>query len=50
LTVKIGCRKPTLCRLFINEIDDEKYESALILNPRITETQLLKTILSELGE
>ena len=40
----------TFCRHCINEIDDEKYESALILNPRITETQLLKTILSELGE
>ena len=35
---------------FHNEIDEEKYESALILNPRITETQLLRTILSELGE
>tara|TARA_B100000212_G_C27385033_1_gene539032 strand:+ start:33471 stop:33710 length:240 start_codon:yes stop_codon:yes gene_type:complete len=50
LTVKIGCGEPTLCRLFINEINDEKYESTLILNPHITETQLLKTILSELGE
>lgn len=50
LTGEVGCGKTTLCRHFINEIDDEKYESALILNPRITETQLLKTILSELGE
>ena len=50
LTGEVGCGKTTLCRHFINEIDEEKYESALILNPRITETQLLKTILSELGE
>lgn len=50
LTGEVGCGKTALCRHFINEIDDEKYESALILNPRITETQLLKTILSELGE
>ena len=50
LTGEVGCGKTTLCRHFINEIDDEKYESALILNPRITETQLLKTILSVLGE
>ena len=49
LTGEVGCGKTTLCRHFINEIDEEKYESALILNPRITETQLLKTILSELG-
>lgn len=50
LTGEVGCGKTTLCRHFINEIDDEKYEGALILNPRITETQLLKTILTELGE
>jgi general secretion pathway protein A len=50
LTGEVGCGKTTLCRHFINEIDEEKYESALILNPRITETQLLKTILTELGE
>lgn len=50
LTGEVGCGKTTLCRHFINEIDEERYESALILNPRITETQLLKTILTELGE
>lgn len=50
LTGEVGCGKTTLCRHFINEIDEEKYDVALILNPRITETQLLKTILSELGE
>ena len=50
LTGEVGCGKTTLCRHFINEIDDEKYETALILNPRITETQLLKTILTELRE
>jgi len=49
LTGEVGCGKTTLCRHFINEIDEEKFDIALILNPRITETQLLKTILSELG-
>ena len=50
LTGEVGCGKTTLCRHFINEIDEQKYDVALILNPRITETQLLKTILTELGE
>lgn len=50
LTGEVGCGKTTLCRHFINEIDEEKYDVALILNPRITETQLLKTVLTELGE
>ena len=50
LTGEVGCGKTALCRHFINEIDDEKYGSTLILNLRITETQLLKKILSELGE
>lgn len=50
LTGEVGCGKTTLCRHFINEIDEDKYETALILNPRITETQLLNTILTELGE
>ncbi|MCH6257760.1 AAA family ATPase [Puniceicoccaceae bacterium K14] len=50
LTGEVGCGKTTLCRHFIDEIDEEKYETALILNPRITETQLLTTILAELGE
>jgi len=49
LTGEVGCGKTTLCRHFINEIDEEKFDVALILNPRITETQLLKTILTELG-
>ncbi len=47
---EVGCGKTTLCRHFLNDLDREQYETALILNPRITETQLLRTILEELGE
>src|SRR5213075_801266 len=39
-----------LCRRFLNELDPEHYDTALILNPRMTETQMLKAILTELGE
>ncbi|MCF7686659.1 MAG: AAA family ATPase [Cephaloticoccus sp.] len=47
---EVGCGKTTLCRRFLNEIDTERFDTALILNPRVTETQMLKAILTELGE
>lgn len=47
---EVGCGKTTLCRQFLNELHSADYDTALILNPRITETQLLKTVLAELGE
>ena len=46
---EVGCGKTTLCRKFLNELDPNRYDSALILNPRVTETQMLKAILAELG-
>jgi general secretion pathway protein A len=49
LTGEVGCGKTTLCRRFLNELDPARYDVALILNPRLTETQLLKAILTELG-
>jgi len=50
LTGEVGCGKTTLCRALLNELDPEKHETALIMNPRIGETQLLLGILKELGE
>ncbi len=50
LVGEVGCGKTTLCRRFLNELDPARYDTALILNPRITETQMLKAILTELGE
>ena len=50
LVGEVGCGKTTLCRRFLNEIDHAHYDTALILNPRVTETQMLKAILTELGE
>ncbi|MBL4575212.1 MAG: AAA family ATPase [Opitutaceae bacterium] len=47
---EVGCGKTTLCRHFLNNLDHEQYDTALIMNPRMTETQLLRTILEELGE
>lgn len=50
LVGEVGCGKTTLCRQFLNELDPERYDTALIFNPRVTETQMLKAILTELGE
>ncbi|MDP3069324.1 MAG: AAA family ATPase [Opitutaceae bacterium] len=50
LVGEVGCGKTTLCRRFLNELDPARFDTALILNPRLTETQMLKAILTELGE
>jgi general secretion pathway protein A len=50
LVGEVGCGKTTLCRQFLNELDPARFDTALILNPRVTETQMLKAILTELGE
>ncbi len=50
LVGEVGCGKTTLCRKFLNELDPAHYDTALVLNPRVTETQMLKAILTELGE
>jgi general secretion pathway protein A len=50
LVGEVGCGKTTLCRRLLNELDSARFDTALILNPRVTETQMLKAILAELGE
>jgi general secretion pathway protein A len=47
---EVGCGKTTLCRKFLSELDPQRYDTALILNPRVTESQMLKAIFTELGE
>ncbi len=46
LTGEVGAGKTTLCRALLEHLGDE-YETALILNPRLTPAQLLRAILSE---
>lgn len=48
LTGEVGAGKTTLCRALLEELG-ERYHTALILNPVLTSTQLLRTILTELG-
>lgn len=50
LTGEVGCGKTTICRKLLDEMDEDHVETALILNPRLSETQILQAILRELGE
>lgn len=47
---EVGCGKTTLCRRFLNELDPQRFDTALIVNPRVNENQMLRAILHELGE
>ncbi len=48
---EVGCGKTTLCRQLLNDLEqDGRFDTALILNPSVNETQMLRAILTELGE
>ena len=48
LTGEVGTGKTTLCRALLNELPPN-CKTALILNPMLTETQLLRAALGEFG-
>ena len=48
ITGEVGTGKTTMCRALFGSLG-EGYETALILNPRMTRLQLLRSILAELG-
>ena len=48
ITGEVGAGKTTVCRAILAELGPS-YRTALILNPMVTATQLMRTILSELG-
>lgn len=48
LTGEVGSGKTTLCRHLLNELGPD-HRTALVLNPMLSETQLLRLILMELG-
>lgn len=51
LTGEVGCGKTTLCRKLLEELEARQgVDTALLLNPRVSETQLLRAIMKELGE
>jgi len=48
LTGEVGSGKTTLCRAVLASLDED-VETALILNPSLTETQLLRAMLNDFG-
>ncbi len=48
LVGEVGAGKTTLCRALLRELEPD-FATALILNPRLSETQLLRAILAELA-
>jgi len=48
LTGEVGSGKTTLCRVLLNRLP-EHYHTALILNPVLSETQLIRAALTEFG-
>jgi general secretion pathway protein A len=49
ITGEIGAGKTTLCRALLQQLDERDYRTALVLNPQMNNTQLLRTILREFG-
>lgn len=47
ITGEIGAGKTTICRALLHQLDRDEYRTALVLNPRMNNTQLLRTILRE---
>ena len=48
LTGEVGAGKTTLCRGLLGELDGS-YHTALILNPMLTDTQLVRAVVEEFG-
>jgi general secretion pathway protein A len=48
LTGEIGTGKTTLCRFFLSQLE-KKFNTAFILNPYFSETQLLEAIVKDYG-
>lgn len=48
LTGEVGSGKTTLCRAILSALDSD-VQTALILNPSLTETQLLRAMLNDFG-
>src|SRR5215467_4810537 len=48
ITGEVGAGKTTVCRAILTELGPT-YKTALILNPMVTATQLMRTVLAELG-
>lgn len=49
LTGEVGAGKTTTCRAFFNELEANRYITALVLNPVLSPSELLRAVLREMG-
>lgn len=49
LTGEVGCGKSTLSRVFIFQLEEEKYDTGLVINPSLPADELLYEIAMQLG-
>lgn len=49
LTGEVGCGKSTLSRTFLLQLDEEKYDVGLVLNPSLPSDEVLYEITAQLG-
>ena len=49
ITGEVGTGKTLLCRALLNKIDSSSTDTALILNPALSEQELLQSVLSDFG-
>ncbi len=50
ITGEIGCGKTFLSVRLLESLPDEKYKKALVINPKFSQTQFLRSILNRFGE
>lgn len=50
LTGDVGTGKTTICRTLLGMLKDEETETALVLNPDLSETEILAAIVRDFGE
>lgn len=49
ITGEVGCGKTLLCRSLLQSLDEEKVETAWLYSSNITQEQLIRSILKEIG-
>lgn len=49
ITGEVGCGKTLICRALLRMLDESRYETAWLYSSKITQEQLIRSILKELG-
>jgi type II secretory pathway predicted ATPase ExeA len=49
LTGEVGCGKSTLSRVFLNQLEEDRYDIGLVINPSVPAEEVLREIALQLG-